>query len=414
MTRQNGAVTPTPKPPRLSRFGIRRNLLRPEGGEQSDRVTYIELLFDLIFVLALTQLSRYLYANQSPTGALESAVLVLALWWVWVYTTWVTNWLDPARFPVRAAVIGLALVGLIMSVSIFESFGARGLTFAIAYVVLQIGRTLFMIAAVARHNRDLSKDFVRVLIWLAASGVFWILGGLLPIEFRIWFWLIALGIEYLSGAVGFRLPGRGSVRVEDWDISGPHIAERSALFVIIALGESFLVTGFAFVAQESSAVGVASVLLAFVNAVTLWWLYFDHVENAGAKAIARADKPGRLGNRAYTYTHAIIVAGIVLGSVADKEVLGHPDDAMKVSTAIVIVGGPFLYLVGLTVFRWVVVREMLLSHIVGATLMVVAFAASAGMTPFVLFAMMTALLVATAAWETVTRVRAGGDDTEAG
>jgi low temperature requirement protein LtrA len=371
MSRQNGAATPTPRAPRLPHFGIRRNLLRPEGGEQSDRVTYIELLFDLIFVLALTQLSRYLYENQSPTGACESAVLVLALWWVWVYTTWVTNWLDPARFPVRAAVIGLALVGFIMSVSIFESFGARGLTFAIAYVVLQIGRTLFMIAAVARHNRALSHDFVRVLIWLAASGVFWILGGLVPIELRIVFWLIALG-------------------------------------------ESFLVTGFAFVAQESSTVGVASVLLAFVNAVTLWWLYFDHAEHAGAKAIARADKPGRLGNRAYTYTHAIIVAGIVLGSVGDKEVLGHPDDAMKVSTAIVIIGGPFLYLVGLTVFRWIVVREMLLSHIVGAALMVAAFTASAGMTPFALFALTTALLVATAAWETVTRVRAGGDDTEAG
>ena len=108
--------------------------------------------------MALTQLSRYLYENQSPTGALESAVLVLALWWVWVYSTWVTNWLDPARFPVRAAVIGLSLVGLVMSVSLFESFGARGLTFAIAYVVLQIGRTVFMIAAVARHNRDLSLD----------------------------------------------------------------------------------------------------------------------------------------------------------------------------------------------------------------------------------------------------------------
>ncbi|WP_170192016.1 low temperature requirement protein A [Rhodoglobus vestalii] len=404
----------TPKAPRLPPFGIRRNLLRPDGGERSVRVTHIELLFDLIFVFALTQLSRYLYENQSPTGALQSAVLVLALWWVWVYTTWVTNWLDPARLPVRAAVIGLALVGLIMSVSIFESFGDRGLTFAIAYVVLQIGRTVFMIAAVARHDRDLSRDFVGVLLWLAASGVFWILGGLVSIEFRIWFWLIALGIEYLSGAVGFRLPGRGSARVEDWNISGPHIAQRSALFVIIALGESFLVTGFAFVAQESSVVGVASVLLAFVNAVTLWWLYFDHAERAGAKAIARADKPGRIGSRAYTYTHAIIIAGIVLGSVADKEVLGHPDDAMKISTAIVIAGGPLLCLVGLTVFRWIVVREMLLSHIVGAALMVVTFAASAGMTPFVLFAVMTAILVATAAWETITRVRAGGDDEQAG
>ncbi len=395
-------------------FGLRRSLLRPEGGEHSDRVTYIELLFDLIFVFALTQLSRYLYENQSPIGALESGMLVLALWWVWVYTTWVTNWLDPARLPVRGAVIGLSLVGLAMSVSIYESFGDRGLTFAIAYVGLQIGRTVFMIAAVARHDRDLFQDFVRVLVWLVASGAFWIVGGLVPIEWRLAFWIVALAIEYLSAAVGFRVPGMNSARVGDWDLSGPHIAERSALFVIIALGESFLVTGFAFVAQESSVVGVVSVLLAFVNTVTLWWLYFDHGERAGAKAVARAAKPGRIVRLAYTYTHALIVAGIVLGSVADKEVLGHPDDPMKLSIAVVITGGPFLYLVGLTVFRWIVAREVLVSHIVGAALMVVAFAASAPLTPFALFAVTTALLVATAAWETVTRVRAGGDDEEAG
>ncbi len=407
-------MTSTPTAPRSHGFGLRRNLLRPEGGEQSDRVTYIELLFDLIFVFALTQLSRYLSENQTPIGALESAMLVLALWWVWVYTTWVTNWLDPARLPVRGVVIGLALVGLAMSVSIYESFGDRGLTFAIAFVALQLGRTVFMVAAVARHDRALFRDFVRVLIWLAASGVFWIVGGLVPIEYRLAFWIVALAIEYASAAVGFRVPGLDSARVGDWDLSGPHIAERSALFVIIALGETFLVTGFEFVAQESSAIGVAAVVLAFVNTVTLWWLYFDHGERAGAKAIARADKPGRMARLAYTYTHALIIAGIVLGSVADKEVLKHPDDPMKISTAVVIAGAPMLYLVGLAIFRWIVAREVLVSHAVGSGLMVVAFAASASLTPFALFAITTALLVATAAWETTTRVRAGTDDEAAG
>ena len=99
--------------PFLSRVGFRRNLLRPDDSDRTDRVTYIELFFDLIFVFALTQLSRFLYENQSPIGALESAILVLALWWVWVYTTWVTNMLDPTKLPVRGVVIGLALVGFV-------------------------------------------------------------------------------------------------------------------------------------------------------------------------------------------------------------------------------------------------------------------------------------------------------------
>jgi len=395
-------------------FGFRRNLLRPDDSERADRVTYIELFFDLIFILALTQLSRYLYENQSWTGALESAMLVLALWWVWVFTTWVTNWLDPARLPVRGVIIALSLVGLVMSTSIYESFGDRGIVFAIAYVSLQLGRTVFMVLALARHDPALHQTFLRMLAWLSVAGVFWIVGALLPLEFRLPFWIAALAIEYLSASLGFRVPGTGKAAVDDWDLSGPHLAERSALFVIIALGESFLVTGFAFVAQESSLSGVLGMLLAFVTAVAMWWLYFDHGERAGSKAIARASAPGRIARLAYTYVHAIIIAGIVLTSVADKEILGHPDEAMRWSTAVTVVGGPVLYLVGLVLFRRIVARELLVSHLTGVAALLVVFAFAFQVSPLLLGAMTTAVLVTVAGWETIVRVRTGTDEAEAG
>ncbi|TFD76364.1 low temperature requirement protein A [Cryobacterium sp. Sr8] len=408
---QNGGVTPTTK---TAPFGFRRNLLRPDDSERTDRVTYIELFFDLIFILALTQLSRYLYENQSWTGALESAMLVLALWWVWVFTTWVTNWLDPARLPVRGVIIALSLVGLVMSTSIFESFGDRGIVFAIAYVSLQLGRTVFMVLALARHDRALHQTFLRMLAWLSVAAVFWIVGALLPLEFRLPFWIAALAIEYLSASLGFRVPGTGKAGVDDWDLSGPHIAERSALFVIIALGESFLVTGFAFVAQESSLPGVLGMLLGFVTAVAMWWLYFDHGERAGSKAIARASAPGRIARLAYTYVHAIIIAGIVLTSVADKEMLEHPDEAMRWSTAVTVVGGPALYLVGLVLFRRIVARELLVSHLTGVAALLVVFAFAFQVSPLLLGAMTTAVLVTVAGWETIVRVRTGTDEAEAG
>ena len=408
-------MTPTTKTaPDAARFGFRRNLLRPDDSERADRVTYIELFFDLIFILALTQLSRYLYENQSWTGALESAMLVLALWWVWVFTTWVTNWLDPARLPVRGVIIALSLVGLVMSTSIFESFGDRGIVFAIAYVSLQLGRTVFMVLALARHDRALHQTFLRMLAWLSVAAVFWIVGALLPLEFRLPFWIAALAIEYLSASLGFRVPGTGKAGVDDWDLSGPHIAERSALFVIIALGESFLVTGFAFVAQESSLPGVLGMLLAFVTAVAMWWLYFDHGERAGSKAIARASAPGRIARLAYTYVHAIIIAGIVLTSVADKEMLEHPDEAMRWSTAVTVVGGPALYLVGLVLFRRIVARELLVSHLTGVAALLVVFAFAFQVSPLLLGAMTTAVLVTVAGWETIVRVRTGTDEAEAG
>ncbi len=402
-----------------AQFGIRRNLLRPDVSERADRVTYIELFFDLIFVFALTQLSRYLYENQSWVGALESAVLVLALWWVWVYTTWVTNWLDPARLTVRGVIIGLALLGLVVSTSIYESFGDRGLVFAIAYVVLQLGRTVFMMLAVVRHNPELYRTFVRILVWLIVAGTFWIAGGLLPLEYRLPLWSAALAIEYVSAGLGFRVPRLGRSGVESWDLSGPHIAERSALFVIIALGESFLVTGFAFVAQDVSLPGVIGLMLAFLSGLSMWWLYFDHSERAGAQALERAAEPGRIARVAYTYVHAVIIAGIVLCSVADKEILEHPADAMTLSTAVIVCGGPFLYITGMFLFRLRVTGEVLVPYLVGLGLLGLVFTLAvlgepAVISPLGLGALSVAALVVVAAWETVVRVRQGTTDADAG
>ncbi|MDJ0324713.1 low temperature requirement protein A [Cryobacterium sp. PH31-AA6] len=406
-------MTPPTKTARAA-FGIRQNLLRPDDSERAHRVAYIELFFDLIFILALTQLSRYLYDNQTLAGALESTLLVLAFWWIWIYTTWATNWLDPVRLPVRGAIIGLSLIGLVMSTSIYESFGDRGLVFALSYVTLQLGRTVFMLLALAPHDRDLHRTHLRILVWLTVAGVFWILGAVLPLEFRLPLWGIALAVEYLSAGLGFRVPGLGKATAEDWDISGPHIAERSALFVIIALGESFLVTGFAFIDKSISVDGVLGLLVAFVSAVTMWWLYFDHGERVGANAMASSAAPGRIARLAYTYVHAIIIAGIVLTSVADKEVLKHPDAAVSLATAITLVGGPVLYLVGLVLFRWIVARELLISHLAGVTALLVLFGLAFALSPLVLAAMTTGVLVGVATWETVLRVRTGTDEPDAG
>jgi len=405
-------ASPTPRP--AGRLGLRRSLLRPDRSAQADRVTFIELFFDLIFVFALTQLSRHLYENQSWQGSAESVILVLALWWIWVHTTWVTNLLDPARLPVRGVVIGLSLVGLVVSVSIYESFGDRGFVFAVAYVTLQLGRTAFMALALARHDRALFRAFVRIFAWLALAGCFWILGGLLPTDYRSVLWATALGIEFVSAALGFPVPGLGRETPGDGELSGPHIAERSALFVIIALGESFLVTGFAFVDQDVSVQGVLGLLLAFVSGAAMWWLYFDHGELAGSKALAAAADPGRLARLAYTYVHALIIAAVVLTSVGDKEILAHPDDPVIFSTAVAITGGPLLFLLGLALFRFVVARQVLVSHLTGIALLLLVLPLAFALSPLALGAVGAAVLTTVACWETIMRVRNGTAEEEAG
>lgn len=357
-----------------SSFGFRSDLRRPESGERAERVTFVELFFDLVFVFALTQLSRLIGDDQSLTGAVESLVLVLALWWVWVSTSWVTNWLDPERLAVRLSLIGFALLAFVAAVSVAESFGDRALAFAIAYVVLQLLRTVFMVAATWRHDRDVALSFVRVLVWGVAAGVFWIVGATLDPSWQLTFWVCAVVIEYGAGAIGFRLPGVPRSRVESWEVSGAHLSERAALFIIIAIGESLLVTGFAFVELEATPGAVVALLSAFVSAAALWWLYFHRTEAAGRRAVEAAGggggRLGRLARYGYSYAHVVIVAGIVLVSVGDKEILDKPAASVEPSAAIVIIGGPTLYLLGLLLFRLVADRRVSSAHLIGLTALV--------------------------------------------
>lgn len=387
-------------------FGMTRNVMRPTDTPRADRVTYIELFFDLVFVFALTQLSAYLYENQSPLGVLEGVIMVCALWWAWVSTTWVTNWLDPVTLPVRGAVIGLAFVSLVMSVSIAEAFGERAWAFAIAYVILQVGRTAFIVWATARHDPAVSRDFTAVLAWTVASAVLWVVGALLPLPWQLPLWALALGIELAGTLLAFPVPGLGKVRLDRWDLSGPHIAERTALFVLIALGEGMLVTGFVFAETESSPASVAALVTAFATAAAAWWIYFDHGERVGAETIEASDTPGRLARTAYTWMHLPIVAGIVVISVGDKDALAHPHDH-DVAAAIAVIGGPMLFLAGTVLFRHLLERRWARAQLAGVLALALLATAASVLDTLTLSIAAGLVLTGVAAGETVGRVRRG-------
>ncbi|WP_127791835.1 low temperature requirement protein A [Agromyces sp. LHK192] len=391
-------------------FGLGRNVLRDRSGTGSgagsDRVTYVELFFDLVFVFAFTQLGSYLYEHQTPTGALEGAIMVCALWWTWVSTTWVTNWLDPVRLPVRIAVITLALVAFVMSVSIGQAFGDRAYGFAVAYVVLQLARTGFIVWATVRHDRRAAHDFTSVFAWTALACALWVGGALLPQPLQLPVWILALGVELLGTVVGYPLPGRRRVEIAAWDLSGPHIAERTSLFVLIALGEGLLVTGFEVAAKETSVEVVVAFVTAFVAAAACWWIYFDHGERVGAEAIEASETPGRLARTAYTWVHLLVIAGIVLLGVGDKEVLGHPHE-QSVAAVVTVLGGPVLFLVGTALFRRVIDRRWPPAHLWGLAGLAVVLAVTPWLDAIATAVASVAVLVATAVGETIVRWRQG-------
>jgi len=385
----------------------RRNMLRPRGGHDHARVTYVELFFDLVFVFAVTQLSHGLLAHLWLLGAIETGLLMMAVWWVWIYTSWITNWLDPDQRPVRLMLFVLMAAGLVMSSSIPQAFGPRGLAFAGAYVFMQVGRSLFMLWAVKRHDHGTFRTFQRIVAWFAAAGLFWIAGGLTEGWHRIALWALAIGIEYVSPAVGMWVPGLGRSTPREWHIDGGHLAERCALFVIIALGESLLVTGATFADMAWDRVSVAAFVVAFGGSVAMWAVYFNVGAERAGHHIASAADPGRLGRSGYTYLHILIVAGIIVSAVADELVLAHSDGHVDLKTMLIMLGGPALYLLGTALFKRLTAPHLPLSHLVGLGLLVLLGAAYSVATPLHLAGATTAIMIVVAVWEWMSLTRPG-------
>lgn len=386
-------------------IAARTNHLRERGSHESGRVTYIELFFDLVFVFAVTQLSHGLLHHLTLLGAVETGMLMMAVWWVWIYTSWSTNWLDPERGPVRTMLLVLMAAGLILSASIPTAFGERGLSFAAAFAFMQVGRSIFMLWALKRHDDGNYRNFLRITTWLSVSAIFWIAGGLADGHVRLWLWALAIAIEYASPAAGMWVPGLGRSTTTDWAVDGGHLAERCALFVIIALGESVLVTGATFADMPWSATTLAAFAVTFVGSVAMWLVYFNIGAERASKRIARSDDPGRLARSGYTYLHILIVAGIIVSAVADELVLSHPTGHTELKALLVIVGGPAIYLVGTALFKTLTAPRVPLSHLIGLGLL--ALVASAGMvaSPLVLATGTAATLIVVAVWEWVSLTR---------
>jgi low temperature requirement protein LtrA len=324
----------------------------------------------------------------------------MAVWWVWIYTAWATNWVDPQATPVRIMLFTLMLAGLVLSTSIPQAFGSRGLAFAAAYVFMQLGRCLFMLWSLRRHHARNFRNFQRITAWLAVGGVFWIAGGLAQDGTRVALWGVALLIEYMSPAAGFWTPGLGRSTTADWDIEGNHMAERCGLFVIIALGESILVTGATFSKMAWTPITVAAFAVAFVGSVAMWWIYFNIGAERGSEVIAHSDDPGRLGRLAYTYIHLLPVAGIIVAAAADEFVLAHPDGHTDWKTASAVLGGPALFLLGNLLFKRTQIRRTGLSHMAGLALLAALIPLAPYASPLAFAAAATLVLVIVAVWET--------------
>lgn len=381
-----------------------QTLLRVRDGHGAT-VSFSELLFDLIYVFAVTQLSHYLLHHLTLTGALETLLLWFAVWLAWQYTAWVTNWFDPETRQIRLLLFGVMLLGLFASSALPQAFGERGWVFALFYVAMQVGRsavTLWLLPA----GHLLQHNFQRILGWMCISGVFWLWGGIAEGPERLILWGIAVACTYFSPMFGFPLPGLGrSNSSSEWTIEGHHLAERCQLFVIVALGETILITGATLSENEvwNAPIIIAS-LVAFIGSLAMWWVYFDTSSKAGSHAIQHADNPGQMG-ACFHYVHVVLVGAIIVCAVANELVIAHPDGHIDTAAAAVLLLGPAVYLLANAIYKLMVYGRFPLSHIVGLV-------ALAGLIPVVFITdrlmvngLTTVIMIVVAGWESVSRRR---------
>ncbi len=376
-------------------------LLRVRDGQEA-RVSFVELFFDLIYVFAVTQISHHLLAHLSLWGAAQALVLWFAVWLGWQYTAWVTNWFDPETLHIRLMLFAIMGVGLVMASALPQAFEGRGLSFALCYVAIQVGRSIFVLLSLGGRH-PLAPNFRRILGWLCISALFWIAGALQEGTSRLAFWAMAVACEYFSPMTGFRLPGLGRSSTSDWTIEGGHLAERCQLFMIVALGESILVTG-ATLSHHAhwDAPTLIAFLVAFSGSLAMWWVYFDTSSKDGSHAIAQSADPGRMGAY-FHYVHVIMVAGVIVSAVANELVIAHPDGHIDTPSVAVLIAGPLIYLLGNALYKKAVYGRLPLSHLAGLAALVVLTPLAYLTDLLMVGGLTTTILTGVAIWEGCSR-----------
>lgn len=369
--------------------------------EESGKATFPELFFDLVFVFALIQLSHTLAEDFGATAIIEAGILILALWWLWINTTWLMNLLNTERGPVRTALFSMMFGGVLLAIALPKAFGELGLVFAIIYSTLQIGRSLFALYVFKGIDNDNFLTFSRVAVWLAVSCVFWILGGSAnDLEARIALWAVAIGIEYAGPLVAYYVPGLKSGEDEKLHLSGEHLAERCALFVIICLGETILTTGRTAADHMNTSLTFVVFCCAFASTVLMWWIYFHHgQEQASEKAEASSD-PEKIAQMLFNYGHLPIVAGIILTAVGEDFSLSHSHEEATLRYALAIIGGPALFLAGNIFVKIASSHVRPFSHFAGIAVLGVLIVIP-DLPLYVLQIASTAVLLLVATWEYV-------------
>ncbi len=365
----------------------------PSVEEEERKTGYLELFFDLVFVFAFTQVTSLILEDSSPAGFARAALVLAMIWWAWSAYTWLTNAIDIENAATRLIVFAVMAAGFFMALSVPDAYQDKGAWFAVAYFIVRVLHTTLFSWGVRHDRGNLRATFLLAPWFLAAASVA-LVGGFVNPDIRAWVWLVSLAIDVV---------GTLTVARAEWRVSPSHFAERFALIVIIALGESIVAIGLGAAELERDWTFAISVVVAFAGVVALWWAYFDFVATAVARSLRRAPPAARgpLARDVFTFFHYPIVLGIILYAVAVEKTLGHPRDPLSESGRWALGLGIAVFLLGFVLIRFRVIRRVALERVVaGATALAVAVALD-GADAIVTLAVVIGILIGSILLKTV-------------
>ncbi|MBE1487455.1 low temperature requirement protein A [Plantactinospora soyae] len=340
-------------------------ILRKRG--EPEYPTFLELFFDLVYIFMLSRLSQALVDDLSIRNVAQTAVLLLAAWWVWVLTAWLTDLFNP-RLPIVQALVLLIMLGtLVMAVAVPRAFGAHGFVFVAAYFGIHLARDAVLIPS-TRVHRAIQARSVRVFFWFLVTAGLWIGGVFTDGTTRLVLWTVAVAVDLGSARIGWPTPRLGRTELSSQIFTGTHLAERHREIFIIALGELILTAGSG-LAADFDADRLAVSAVAFASTVLLFQLYFHRIRQLlapGNLASVERVRPGT----STSYTHLVMVAGTVLISTGISLVIDDPWRSTPVAWILVLFGGPALFLLGTCLFDYVVAGRILWSRVVAIVALV--------------------------------------------
>ena len=360
---------------------------------EEERVTPLELFFDLVFVLALTQCTALMAAQPTWEGVARGLLVLGVLWWAWVGYAWLTSVVNPEEGTVRLVMFAAMAAMLVVALCVPEAFDAEALVFALAYGVVRAAQiALFVLAS--RDDPQLRSSVwglaastaVGVGLLIAASGTDGVTQGAL--------WALALALD-MGGPYFFGQDG--------WKLAPGHFAERHGLIIIIALGESIVAVGVGSEGKVDAGV-IAGATLGITVAAAQWWLYFDVVALVAERRLSRAavgHEQNGIARDSFSYLHFPMVAGIALVALGMKKTLGHTGEELKVEIASALLGGAAIYLLAHVAFRWRNIHTFNRQRTVAAGLLIALIPLAVEVPALAALAILAAVMVVLVTYETV-------------